>query len=105
MYAIAILRYRHPLEQLLPVVDAHRAYLRGLKERGVVLASGPFDPRYGGAVLFRVPDEGALATLDGLRDGDPFVQASLVQYEILPWALTLGAAELDVAFPPPPAAE
>jgi uncharacterized protein YciI len=106
MYAIAILRYRRPLEQILPAVDAHRAYLVGLKQRGVLLASGPLDPRFGGAVLFRVPDEGALATLDGLRDGDPFVQQGLVQYEILPWALNIGAAELDAAFPaPPPAAE
>jgi hypothetical protein len=54
-----------------------------------------------------VPDEGALATLDRLRDGDPFLQQGLVQYEILPWALTIGAAELEAAFaaPPPPAAE
>jgi uncharacterized protein YciI len=104
MYAIAILRYRRPVEQLLPTVEAHRAYLRGLKDQGLVLASGPLDPRFGGAVLFRVPDEGALATLDRLRDGDPFIQAGLVQYEILPWALTLGAAELDAAFPPPPPA-
>jgi uncharacterized protein YciI len=99
MYAIAVLRYRRPLEELLPVVDAHRAYLRGLKQRGVLLASGPLDPRFGGAVLFRVPDEGALAVLDGLRDGDPFVQHGLVQYEILPWVPNIGAADLDAAFP------
>jgi uncharacterized protein YciI len=105
MYAIAILRYRRPFEQILPVVEAHRAYLRGLHQRGLVLASGPLDPRYGGAVLFRVPDEGALATLDRLRDGDPFVQGALVQYEILPWAPTLGAAALETAFPVPPATE
>ena len=30
MYAIAIVRYRKPLEEVLPVVEAHRAYLREL---------------------------------------------------------------------------
>ena len=34
MYAIALLRYRRPLEEVLTVTDAHRAYLLGLKERG-----------------------------------------------------------------------
>ncbi len=102
MYAIAVIRYRRPIEEIQAVTDAHRAYLRSLKERGVLLASGPLDPRFGGVVLFRVPDEGALAALDRLRDGDPFIQQGLVQYEILPWAPNIGAAELEAAFPPPP---
>ena len=34
MYALAIIRYRKPLEDVLVQQDAHRAYLRGLKENG-----------------------------------------------------------------------
>ena len=75
MYAIAILRYRRPLEEVLTVIDAHRAYLAGLKQRGLLLASGPFDPRSGGALLLRVPDEGSAAALDAIRDGDPSSQS------------------------------
>ena len=56
MYALAILRYRRPLEEVLPHVDEHRAYLRDLKTRGILIASGPQDPRTGGALLIRVPD-------------------------------------------------
>jgi uncharacterized protein YciI len=92
--AVAILRYRRPLEEVLTVTDAHRAYLRGLHAQGTVLASGPYVPRNGGLVLLRVADEGFLEALDAIRDGDPFVQQGMAQWEILPWAPTIGAEGL-----------
>jgi uncharacterized protein YciI len=95
MYALAILRYRKPLEEVIKHVDAHRAYLGGLKAKGVLLASGPLDPRTGGALLLRVPDDAVDATLDGVRDGDPFFKAGVAQYELLPWAATIGIEGLD----------
>jgi uncharacterized protein YciI len=95
MYAIALLRYRRPLEEVTPMLDQHRAYLRGLKDRGLVLASGPFDPWIGGALLLRVPDDAVQATLDQIRDGDPYTRAGLVQYELWPWKPVLGKEELD----------
>jgi len=94
MYAIAIIRYRKPLEDVLKVVDEHRAYLRDLKARGVLLASGPFEPRYGGALLLRLPDSTDAALL-ALRDGDPFVKHGVAQYELLPWVPNIGADALD----------
>src|SRR5512140_1856891 len=95
MYAIALIRYRKPLEQVLPVVDEHRAYLATLKAKGILLASGPFDPRTGGALLLRVPDQDTHAVLDGIRDADPFIQKGMAQYELLPWAPTIGKDDLD----------
>jgi uncharacterized protein YciI len=95
MYALAILRYRKPLEEVLKVVDAHRSYLAGLKAQGLLLASGPFDPRSGGGLLLRVPDPDAHAALDAVRDGDPFVQQGVAQYELLPWVPVIGKEELD----------
>ena len=95
MYALAILRYRRPLEDVLPVLEDHRAYLRGLMERGLLLASGPFDPRSGGALLLRVPDGDVHAALDRIRDRDPFTLHGIAQYELLPWAPTFGREALD----------
>jgi uncharacterized protein YciI len=95
MYAIAIVRYRKPLEEVLKVIEPHRAYLAGLKKQGLLLASGPLDPRSGGALLLRVPDDAVAATLDAIRDGDPFIQQGCAQYELLPWAPTLGVEGLD----------
>lgn len=95
MYALAILRYRYPLEQIAPHLEAHRAYLRGLKASGELLASGPFDPRIGGAMLLRIPDDQPHAALDRIRDADPFTKLALVNYELLPWNPVIGQDDLD----------
>ncbi|MDR3411524.1 MAG: YciI family protein [Formivibrio sp.] len=95
MYALAIIRFRKPLDQVMPVVDAHRAYLASLKEQGILLASGPLDPRNGGALLLRVPDDVVDATLDAVRDNDPYIKANVAQYELLPWNPVLGKEGLD----------
>jgi len=94
MYALAIIRYRKPLDEVLKHIDAHRAYLGSLKAKGTLLASGPLEPRYGGALLLRVPDEGSDAALLAVRDGDPFVKAAVVQYELLPWLPNIGVEDL-----------
>lgn len=95
MYALALVRYRKPLEEVLQVLEAHRAYLKDLQAQGLLLASGPFDPRSGGGLLLRVPDEGAAETLDRIRDGDPFTKEGCAQYELLPWLPVLGKEGLD----------
>jgi uncharacterized protein YciI len=94
MYALAIIRYRKPLDDVLVHQDAHRAYLRGLKETGVLIASGPMNPRFGGLVLLRVPDDD-MAALDRIRDGDPFFQSGVAQYELIGWAPVIGKDDLD----------
>jgi len=95
MYAIAILRYRRPIEKVLEVTERHRAYLGGLRERGLLLAAGPFDPRTGGALLLRVPDDAVHETLDRIRDEDPYTREGVAQYELLPWLAGTGKEDLD----------
>ena len=95
MYAIAIVRYRRPLEEVLTVVDEHRAYLRDLHDKGLLLATGPFNPRSGGAMILRVGDAGANEALDAIRDGDPYVIRGIAQYEMWPWEPVIGKEALD----------
>lgn len=95
MYAIAIVRYRRPLDEVVTVTDEHRGYLRTLHEQGTLLASGPLSPRSGGALLLRVPDENVQEALDRVRDGDPYVKQGMAQYELLPWAPGIGKEALD----------
>ena len=96
MYALAIIRYRRPFEEIAPHVEEHRAYLKELKAQGLLLVSGPFDPRTGGGLLLRIPDgEEMKAALDRIRDGDPFTRRSLAQYELLPWNPVIGTEGLD----------
>jgi uncharacterized protein YciI len=94
-YAIAIIRYRKPLDEVLQHIEAHRAYLRELQVAGVLLASGPFVPRSGGGLLLRISDPDPGAALDKVRDGDPFVKAGIAQYELLPWDPVIGRESLD----------
>lgn len=95
MYAIVIVRYRQPLEEVLKAQEAHRAYLRQLKADGTLIASGPMDPRFGGMLLVHVRAENPRAALDAIRDNDPFYTTGVAQYELIPWNVVLGKEDLD----------
>jgi uncharacterized protein YciI len=95
MYAIAIVRYRRPVEEVVAQQDAHRVYLRALKADGRLVAAGPLDPRYGGLFLLKVNDDDPQAALDEIRDADPYYQAKVAQYELLCWNVVIGKDDLD----------
>ncbi len=95
MYALAIIRYRRPFEEVAPHVDAHRAFQHDLRAKGILLAAGPFSPRSGGALLLRVPDNDVLGSLDRIRESDPYVKNSVAQYEMLPWDPVIGGEDLN----------
>ncbi len=92
MLAIVVLTYVVPLEEVLVHVDAHRAYLGTLHAAGKLIASGPFVPRTGGALVLRVDDEAELAAI---VLGDPFMQRKIATYDTRVWAPTIGAEALD----------
>lgn len=94
-YALAIIRYRRELDTVVAQQAAHRAYLAKLKEEGTLVASGPFSPRSGGALLLRVSDGHAEAAVDRIRDNDPYIRAGVAQYEILIWEPGIGKEDLD----------
>jgi uncharacterized protein YciI len=97
MYALAIIRYRRPIDEVLAHHEAHRDYLQQLKKEGVLVASGPLEPRFGGALLLRVPDAAAQEAMDRVRDGDPYWKAGVAQYELLGWNVKTGREDLDRA--------
>jgi uncharacterized protein YciI len=95
MYALVLIRYRAPIEAIEAATADHRTYLRSLQASGVLLASGPLDPRTGGAVLLRLPDDAPPSALDAIRDGDPYWQRGLANYELLRWNVGTGRETLD----------
>lgn len=95
MYALVVIRYRLPGEQVDVIRGEHRGYLRGLKEKGTLIASGPMDPMSGGVLLVRVPDNNVQAALTEIRDGDPFYQKNAASYELIPWTVVIGKEGLD----------
>ncbi len=97
MYFLAIVRYRKPLEELQRLQDAHRTWATGLKERGLIVASGPLEPRFAGAILLRFPDGTPDADVLALRDQDPYVKGGVAQWELLQWNPLNGKENLDRA--------
>jgi uncharacterized protein YciI len=91
MLAIVLLEYTVPLDEVLKHVGDHRAYLGVLHEQGKLLASGPFVPRTGGALLVSVESR---EELDAIVANDPFHQRGVARYEAREWAPTYGASEL-----------
>ena len=101
MYAIAIIRYRRPIQEVEAVTPEHRVYLRKLKAEGRLVASGPMDPRYGGIFLLKVSDDNPQRDLDAIRDGDPFYRQHIAQYELHCWNVVVGKEDLDTIPTPP----
>jgi uncharacterized protein YciI len=104
MYALALIRYRRPIDEVIAHQSEHRAYLSALKSQGLLVASGPLDPRYGGALLLSLPEGATAADLDAVRDGDPYYRAGVAQYELLFWNVGTGKDDLDRALTIPEAA-
>ena len=92
MYAYVVLRYLVPIERIEQTVGRHRAYLRELRSRRQLVASGPLVPRSGGGLLLRVEDE---AELTRILAADPFAQEKLVEATIFNWAPNIGHDGLD----------
>jgi uncharacterized protein YciI len=95
MYGLVLIRYRLPMEEVVKATEEHREYLRELKAKGILLAAGPFDPRTGGAILVRVPDENAQQGLTAVRDGDPFFTKGVANFELIAWKPVIGNEALD----------
>jgi len=95
MYALILVRYRLPMDEVAKFTDEHRANLRELKADGTLIASGPMDPRSGGAILVRVPDDNVQQNLTDIRDEDPFFKKGVANYELIPWNPVIGKEDLD----------
>ena len=87
MLAIVLIHYKAALDVVNAHTPAHRAYLAGLHETGRLIASGPFVPRTGGALLLRVAAEEEIAEIIA---GDPFHIHAVADHEVRVWAPTIG---------------
>lgn len=67
----------------------HRAWLSGLVDRGVVLATGPYADGSGALILFRAGDDAAMAEL---LSADPFAELDLIEHKhVTEWTPVMGA--------------
>jgi uncharacterized protein YciI len=72
--------YTLPFEQIAPIVPEHRAFLQEGYDSGMLLMSGPINPRIGGIVIARAESE------DQLRDyfsRDPYFLKQVAIYRFV----------------------
>jgi uncharacterized protein YciI len=80
--------YLKPLNEVDRWVDAHRAFLKTLYEKGITICSGPQIPRTGGFILMNVP--GKAEALEIMKN-DPYVIHGVavytpIEFECKSWA-------------------
>jgi uncharacterized protein YciI len=82
-------------EELDRLQAAHLAHLAAMRERGVLLAAGPFrdqeDESFRGICIYRT----GLEETRELATGDPSVQAGRMRVEVVTWLTPAG----EVVFP------
>ena len=69
--------YLKPVEEVDKHLPDHRAFLKPLYDRGIILCSGPQVPRTGGFILMNVPGK---AKAMEIMKNDPYVLRGVAQY-------------------------
>lgn len=77
---VVLLTYTVPLEQIDRLGPDHRAWLKTCYDDGIFLASGPQQPRSGGAILAHGLTR---EELEARLAHDPFAQAGAATYQII----------------------
>ena len=89
---IVTIEYTKPMDLVEQHTPDHRAFLAGLKEKGQLLASGPFDPRTGGMLIMQADSaEGA----DAITREDPFRKNEIAKYDVRGWKPTIGVERFE----------
>lgn len=79
-FFVVIIHYKVPVEQFEQLVPKHRAYLQQGYQKGLLLMSGPQNPRIGGIVIARAP---ALVDLQQYFSNDPYRLEGVAEHEFI----------------------
>ena len=72
--------YTRPLEEVLALTERHRAYLQTGYERGLLLLSGPQEPRVGGILIMRGDSK---ETIQQFCSKDPYSVGAVANHRII----------------------
>lgn len=84
MFAL-IVKYIRPLEDVDRFLADHRSYLGTLFEAGLLIGSGPQQPRVGGVILVKGDDP---ETARRVVENDPFYKNGIAEYQTVQFTLT-----------------
>lgn len=89
---VILITYTSSLDEINEILPTHREYLKKHYESGILLASGPREPKVGGIVIgkFQSKDD----VLEFISK-DPYNLAKVASYEILEFNAVLHSSILD----------
>lgn len=88
----AIIEYIQDKEKIGQVRPTHRQYLTTLKEKGQLVACGPFTDDYGGLIIY---EAGSAQEAESFITNDPFHQNGIfVRWQLRPWNAVMANREL-----------
>jgi uncharacterized protein YciI len=90
----AVIEYLNDADKVQAIRPVHREYLAGLRERGQLIAAGPFCDGSGALIVYEAASS---QEAEKLVQGDPFFQSGILQKFVLrPWNPVIANRE---AFP------
>ena len=88
----AIIEYSQDKEKIQTLRPTHRQYLALLRERGQLVASGPFTDDSGALIVY---EAASTQEAEKLLQGDPFHQNGIfLKYVLRPWNPVIANREL-----------
>ena len=74
------IEYTAPLEIINVIVTEHRAFLQTGYDQGMILMSGPKNPKTGGVVIARAP---SMSDIQAFFFNDPYLKHNAAKYQFL----------------------
>jgi uncharacterized protein YciI len=83
MIFAAVIEYLQDKAKVAELRPVHRQYLASLRERGQLVASGPFTDDSGALIIYEAPTR---EEAEKLLQGDPFHQSGIfIRWQLRPW--------------------
>jgi len=77
---IVEITYTEPWEKIEPVVPEHRLFLQGYYDKGMLLMSGPQNPKVGGILVAKAE---SLQQIEAMIAEDPYNKHTIATYRIV----------------------
>lgn len=88
----AVIEYIQDKEKIGQIRPTHRQYLTGLKEKGQLVACGPFTDDWGALIIY---EAGSAQEAEALIQADPFNKGGVfVRWTVRPWNAVMANREL-----------
>ncbi|MFN4259903.1 MAG: YciI family protein [Gemmataceae bacterium] len=79
----AIIEYIQDRDKIQSIRPTHRQYLASLKDKGQLVASGPFTDDSGALIIY---EANSIEEAEAILKGDPFCQHGIfMSWKIRPW--------------------